>query len=50
MSVRRQLFWTLTAFITAMAAAFVGVTLFVVRPTIEHIPVADRSSEIKEIT
>ncbi|GGD60459.1 sensor histidine kinase [Paenibacillus nasutitermitis] len=50
MSVRRQLFWTLTAFIAAMAAAFVLVTLFVVKPTIEHIPFADRSREIKEIT
>lgn len=50
MSVRRQLFWTLSSFISAMAAAFVLITIFVVKPTVEHIRVADRSREIEEIS
>ncbi|CAG7658719.1 ATP-binding protein [Paenibacillus allorhizosphaerae] len=50
MSVKRQLFWSLTVFISAMAIAFVLVTIFVVKPTIEHIRVADRSREIEEIS
>lgn len=50
MSVRRQLFWSLTMFIAAMAVAFVFVTLFVVKPIIEHVQVADRSREIEDIS
>ncbi|MFD2614252.1 HAMP domain-containing sensor histidine kinase [Paenibacillus gansuensis] len=47
MTIRRKLFLAMAFFILSMGAAFVFVTLFVVKATLEHIRVADRTYEIE---
>lgn len=50
MTVRRKLFLAMAAFIFAMSALFVIVTHFVVRATLEHIRVIDRSEQLEQLT
>ncbi|TMV51433.1 HAMP domain-containing protein [Paenibacillus mesophilus] len=48
MSVRRKLFAAMASIIVAMSVLFVLVTLFVVRATLEHVQIIDRSEETRE--
>lgn len=49
MTIRKRLFLAMAGLIALMALIFAGLTLFVVRGVIIHIPVADRSEEARAI-
>lgn len=50
MSVRRKLFLTMAAFIVAMSMAFIFLTQFVVKASIDYTALADRSREITQLS
>ena len=49
MTIRKRLFLAMAALIALMGLIFAGLTLFVVRGVIIHIPIADRSEEVRAI-
>ena len=49
MTIRRRLFLAMAGLIALMGLIFAGLTLFVARGVIIHIPIADRSAEVRAI-
>jgi len=49
MTIRKRLFLSMAGLIALMGLVFAGATIVVVRAVIIHIPVADRSDEMREI-